>query len=153
MRYVSAGPDDNRALYPCSFGTFRKMYVGMKFVYHKSFTENYIYPDRYSFDKLNSYLCCIQAIRNRCCHSNHIVSPKLNYYISNYSLDDLKHPCFTSNFSKALNYIYLKLKNNIGMKEDFLNIFSKYEKTWKKYVGRHSVDYDIIDSINNNWGD
>lgn len=151
MRYTSSGPNDNRALYPCSFGTFRKMYTGLQFVYHRDFTESYIYPDRYSFNKMNSYLCCIQAIRNRCCHSNHIVSPKLNYYISKYTLDNLGYSCFKSNLSKTVNFIHLKLKNNDGMKNDLLRVLSKYENIWIKYVGRHAIDKDLIESINNNW--
>ena len=151
MNFATVGPSDNRALYSCSFGTFRSMYTGIIFNNHIQFTEKYIYHDKKSFDKLNAYLCSIQFIRNRCCHSNHIVSPKVSYAISKYALDDFGITGFNTNFTKTINFIYRSLDNKKGMKKDVLKVLSKYYSIWSKYVARHSIDANIIADIDANW--
>lgn len=151
MNFATLGPSDNRALYSCSFGTFRSIYTGITFNNHKQFTEKYMYNDKKSFDKLNAYLCSIQFVRNRCCHSNHIVSPKVNYAIGKYALDDFGIVGFNTNLTKTINFIYRSLDNKATMKKDVLKVLNKYYPVWSKYIARHSIDANIVDDINANW--
>lgn len=151
MNFNSSDNLDQKVFYSITFGTFRTLYNEMIFVYHKDFTEQYLFPDKNSADKLNTYLCCIQKIRNRCCHSNHVLSIKLKNEIKYNKLETLNKNVVHSNFEKCLYFVYENVNEGRKFKRELIHILKKYQKYWKPYSTQHILTSNIIHSINNYW--
>lgn len=153
MNFTGIGPENNRMFYSTSFGTFKRIFSNMKANYLSLFTYKYVGHINNSRDKLNAYLYSIQLIRNRCCHSNHLISTKFQYIIesSNINLESFGNITLQTNFDKTLFFINSRLEYPNEMKKEFIKLLIKYEKIWKIYLGRHVLSTNSILNIQVLW--
>lgn len=147
MKFSSTGPANDRALYCSSFGCFIKIVDNIKQQYKNDFNDKYMGYINNSSQELHKYLNCIRITRNRCCHSNHIISKKFRYDISNnislYRFSSLP----LTNFEKILFFIYKNLDNKKGLKEEILRVVTKYSVVWLKYAGNHLLTTNTINNL------
>lgn len=148
MNFSGAGPDNNRALYCSTMGSFIKMIDNILQRYKNDFNDKYIGYIRNSSKELHKYLNCLKKLRNRCCHSNHIVSIKFRNELSGTSLYRLS-PLHLTNFEMVLFFIYRNLDNRKSFKSDILEILNKYKQYWDPYIGKHILNKDTTTNINN----
>ena len=147
MNFSSSGPINDRALYCSSFGCFIKIVDNIKQQYKNDFNDKYVGYINDSSRELHKYLNCIRITRNRCCHSNHIVSKKFRYDIStNINLYRFSSLPLT-NFEKILYFIYKNLDNKKGFKEEILKVLTKYSAVWLKYAGDHLLTNNTINNL------
>lgn len=149
MNYSSSSDKNHQAFYAMSFGSFLKFYSGMHLKYHFDFSEKYFIKGKPNLvEGLKRYLNNIRIIRNRCCHSNHLVSVKLkndlNFHTSllNGYIGDIK-----SEFEKTLYFIYFRLDNKELFKDEVIGVLEEYELDWKPYCRKHLLPMTIIEDI------
>lgn len=149
MNYSSSSDKNHQAFYAMSFGSFLKFYSGMHLKYHFDFSEKYFIKGKPNLvEGLKRYLNNIRIIRNRCCHSNHLVSVKLkndlNFHTSllNGYIGDIK-----SEFEKTLYFIYSRLDNKELFKDEVIGVLEEYELDWKPYCRKHLLPMTIIEDI------
>lgn len=150
MHYSSLSDRNHQAFYSMSFGAFIKFYYGMYLKYHYSFTNKYAYKDRKSVDIMKRYFDSMRIIRNRCCHSNHLISVKLKNSLL-FKVPKLSGFVGDSNseFEKTLYYIYSRLDNKGVFKSDILNLLSANQAYWQPYCNKHIIPYSILNDISN----
>lgn len=146
MCFSNNGPENNRAFYSSTFGSFIKTYQNLLYKYKSTFINKYM-PNNNAEENISKYLQCIKIIRNRCCHSNHIVSIKLKNNISNVSLANLCN-LQLDNLEKCILFIYRNLDNNKGFVDEFLDVLNKYKPYWYPYSFKHSVRVKLVDMLN-----
>lgn len=148
MHYSSSGDKNHQAFYAMSFGVFLKFYSGMHMRYHYDFTERYAYKDRNSVDILKRYLDSIRMIRNRCCHSNHMISLKLKNSLI-FKVPALSGFVGDSNseFEKTLYFIYSRLDNKESFIKDILKLLRDNESYWKPYCNKHILPISLLEDI------
>ena len=149
MHYSSSSDKNQQAFYAMSFGSFIRFYSGMHLKYHFDFSEKYFIkgnPDL--VEGLKRYLNNIRIIRNRCCHSNHLVSVKLkndlNFHtslLSGYIGDS------NSEFEKTIYFIYSRLENKDLFKDEMIGVLAEYESYWKPYCRKHILPMTIMQDI------
>ena len=142
------GPEDERCFYCCSFGKFIEIYKNLHFSHKSIFNYKYYGISSNSTSVIYDYLNSIRSIRNRCCHSNHIVSFKMINELGVRTLPIIGAYKKMSEFEKCLCFINNSLDNKTGMREELLFILDKYEKTWCKYkqlINKNT--YNIISSF------
>ena len=149
MHYSSSSDKNQQAFYAMSFGSFIRFYSGMHLKYHFDFSEKYFIkgnPDL--VEGLKRYLNNIRIIRNRCCHSNHLVSVKLkndlNFHtslLSGYIGDS------NSEFEKTIYFIYSRLENKDLFKDEMIGVLAEYESYWKPYCRKHILPMTIMEDI------
>ena len=146
MHYSSSGDKNHQAFYAMSFGVFLKFYSGMHMRYHYDFTERYAYKDRNSVDILKRYLDSIRMIRNRCCHSNHMISLKLKNSLI-FKVPALSGFVGDSNseFEKTLYFIYSRLDNKESFIKDILKLLRDNESYWKPYCNKHILPISLLE--------
>lgn len=148
MHYSSSSDRNQQAFYTMSLGAFIKFYSGMYFRYHHDFTEKYAYKDSHSVNILKHYLDSIRIIRNRCCHSNHMISVKLkNSLIFKTSLLDGFVGDQYSEFEKTIYFIYTRLENKGEFKDDIINLLENSESCWKPYCGKHILPSSFLEDL------
>lgn len=151
MKFSAVGPANNRAFYSSTFGNFVTIHKNLLYPLKQDFNDKYLYPTSKSTEKLQKYLFCLKKIRNRCCHSNHVVSLKLKNELNNRNLDPLGVSIALSPFERCLYFIYSRLDCKMNFKQDMLEVLRKYENQWKPYSVNHSIPYNMISNIETLW--
>lgn len=143
MGFSNSGPENNRAFYSSTYGCFIKIYQNLLYKYKSTFINKYLHLSSNPENELCKYFQCIRIIRNRCCHSNHIVSIKLKNNLSNTTLFDT---CSLNldNIEKCVLFIYRNLDNKNGLINELLNVLKKYYKHWQPYSSKHSIRDTLI---------
>ena len=132
-KFSLIGPEDERSFYCCSFGKFIEIYKNLRFSHKSAFNNKYYGTSNNSTAIIYDYLNSIRCIRNRCCHSNHIVSFKMINELGVRTLQVIGTHTNISEFEKCLYFINKNLENKTGMREELLLVLDEYEKTWCKY--------------------
>lgn len=148
MNFSSNGPQNNRAFYSTSFGSFIKIYNNLLYQYKTRFISKYMASLQNAEDEIHKYLQCLRTIRNRCCHSNHVVSIKLQNNINSSILYNFGH-LGISNFEKCLLFVYKSLDNNKDFKKEVGSVLKKYQKTWIKYQNKQPIRMQTLNLIKN----
>ena len=149
MHYSSSSDKNQQAFYAMSFGTYIKFYSGMHLKYHFDFSEKYFIKGAPNLvEGLKRYLNKIRIIRNRCCHSNHLVSVKLKNDLSFHtSLLPGYVGDTNSEFEKALYFIYSQLENKDLFKDELIGVLAEYKSYWKPYCRKHLLPMTIMEDI------
>lgn len=149
MHYSSSSDRNHQAFYAMSFGAFIKFYSGMHLKYHFDFSEKYFIEGNPNLvEGLKRYFSNIRIIRNRCCHSNHLVSVKLKNDLTfhtsklNGYVGELN-----SEFEKTLYFIYSRLDNKVSFKAEMIDVLKEYESYWKPYFRKHLLPLTLIEDI------
>jgi abortive infection bacteriophage resistance protein len=140
--------------YSISYGTFMRYFELIDSSYkcdfiklHFNGTSNY-----YEFKK---YLYAVKLIRNRCAHSNHIISPKLKveHRISPLISMSPEFNILYTEFSKCLLFIHrtLKGKERKNFERDMLILLDRYMKVANKYFTKHTVDKNLNSKLRRIW--
>lgn len=149
MHYSSSSDKNQQAFYAMSFGSFIKFYSGMHLKYHFDFSEKYFIKGNPNLvEGLKRYLNNMRVIRNRCCHSNHLVSVKLkNDLIFHASLLLGYIGDQNNEFEKTLYFIYSRLDNKESFKDELIEALTTYEPYWKPYCRKHLLPLTIMEDI------
>ena len=149
MHYSSSSDKNQQAFYAMSFGSFIKFYSGMHLKYHFDFSEKYFIKGNPNLvEGLKRYLNNMRVIRNRCCHSNHLVSVKLkNDLIFHASLLLGYIGDQNNEFEKTLYFIYSRLDNKESFKDELIEALTPYEPYWKPYCRKHLLPLTIMEDI------
>ena len=148
MHYSSSGDKNHQAFYAMPFGMFIKFYSGMHLRYHYDFSMKYSDDEQNMMEPLKNYFNSIRVIRNRCCHSNHMISVKLKND-PHFRLHVLKG--FVGDpyneFEKTLYFIYSRLDNKDSFMGELVGILEEYEDCWKPYCKRHILPKSILSDL------
>ncbi len=151
MNYSTDKPTNSQAFYASTFGDFKTIHQGFIPQYKHPFNNKYLPNVLGQTNKLQKYFICLKIIRNRCCHSNHLISLKLKNELNNRNLDQLELPVLVTPFEQCLYFIYSRLDNKKGFKRKLLSSLKKYQSVWNLYSSRHILSKESIDNIENYW--
>lgn len=140
--------------YATSFGTFLRYFELLEHRYKNDFILKH-FNSKLDYLNLKKYLNSIKLIRNRCAHSNHIVSPKLRLEQKRTKLTNFSNEfnIFYTEFSKCIQFIYrtLTIEDKQAFKRDLLIILDKYMKISNKYYKQHTIDYNLNAKLRKIW--
>ena len=148
MQFSIASDRNHQAFYAMSLGTFSKLYSGMFLRYHFDFTSKYSFRNPCSVDVLRRYFDTVRIIRNRCCHSNHMISAKLkNALIFNVSVLPGYFGDTGNEFEKTLYFIYSRLDNKESFKDDVIGLLKENISCWRPYCNKHLLHPAFAEDI------
>lgn len=140
--------------YSISYGRFLRYYELLDYRYKNDFIKKH-FNSQLNYNELKNYLSSIKLIRNRCAHSNHIISPKLRSEqrrkpLMNFSSE---FGIFYTEFSKCIQFIYKTLRKDDAksFKNDILIILDKYMHVSNKYYMMHTIDKNLNNKLRKIW--
>ena len=147
IQYSLSTITNNQAFYASTFGNFITIHKIILPSYKTNFNNKYMPNTINSTRTIQKYLSTLRIIRNRCCHSNHVISMKLKNELNNRNLDLLDLTTQLSPFELNLYFIYSRLDNKGNFKRELLRSLKKYESNWIPYCNNHILSQNIISNI------
>jgi abortive infection bacteriophage resistance protein len=140
--------------YSISYGRFLRFFELLDSPYKNDFVKSH-FNGVYDYEGLKQYLHGIRLIRNRCAHSNHIISPKfkIEYKVMSFSIFSPEFGLVNTEFAKCLLFVYnnLKFDDQNSFRRDILTILDKYQAVSNKYYRVHTIDFNLNDHLRQIW--
>lgn len=157
MHYSHSNVAQNdRMFYATSYGNFLSIYNNLLSCLKIEFVNQMYIQENISLKKrmicLGKYFEGIQQIRNRCAHSNHILSKKLTNILNKMYIDNFDTYCKKYNkFERILYFMYKKSENSEKYKEELVKCLKKYNNVMPLCIKKKIFRPNFVKRVSEDW--